>query len=71
MNLEEAKEEVNEVLDEYEQHLSLKYTSYMTSGNGLELMILAKLKYPGENKYTDMSLSDAIKWAKERIKEYK
>ena len=43
MNLEEAKEEVNEVLDEYEQHLSLKYTSYMTSGDVLELMILAKL----------------------------
>ena len=69
MNLEEAKEEVKELLDKYEQHLSLKYTSYMTSGSHLDLMILAKLKYPGENKYTDMSLSDAIKWAKEKIKE--
>ena len=69
MKLEEVKEEVNEVLDKYEQHLSLKYTSYMTSGDEWELMILAKLKYPGENKYTDMPLSDAIKWAKEKIEE--
>ena len=57
------------VLDEYEKYLYNKYTAYMSYGTSFELLTLAKLKYPYETKYTDMTLEKAINNATNAIKE--